>query len=149
MQSMPKEEYKAWITNYTLWMPHVTSDIHYITCFIKVSIPHKALPYPAADGQWDRECYREAPAASPLLLTHFSSCILLQGWNWAESRGEQVLVLLQTKPPWDTLCLSLYIPSTQPRISETLLLNFGLQALRMDAQMIFVNLLSIFPPSCS
>lgn len=92
---------------------------------------------------------REAPAASPLLLTHSSSWILLIGLELSRqlTRASDFLPAEQTTVEY-LVSFPLYIPSTQPRSSETFLLNFGLQVLRIDTQMIFVNLLSISPP-CS
>lgn len=126
-------------------MPHVTSDINYIMSFIKVSIPHKALPRPAADGQWDRECYREEHLLPVLCFWLISLAASPYRAGIEQSRREQVLVLCKANHHGILcvfLCTSL---APSPGSQKHFLLNFGLQALRIDAQMIFVNLLSIFP----
>lgn len=127
-------------------MPHVTTDIHYITCFIKMSISHKALPYPAADGQWDRECYREKHLL-PVLCFWLISLAASPYRPGIEQRVDESRCLSSCRANHHGilcvfLCTSL---APSPGSQKHFLLNFGLQALRIDAQMIFVNLLSIFP----
>lgn len=97
------------------------NEWHKLKCTLYRWASHRSLFWILVliDSLWIREYYREKhllPASCTWPIPLAAS--LIKGWNYADSRQEQVLVSLQNRPPWDTN-YSLCLPRTQQRISET------------------------------